>query len=34
MAVERGMVLTFAAPVDPAQIDVRLLDTILLPAPN
>jgi hypothetical protein len=32
MAVGRGMVLTFAASVDPADIEVRLLDTVLLPA--
>lgn len=31
MAVGRGLVLTFAAPVDPASVEVGLVDTVLLP---
>lgn len=34
MAVGRGMILTYAAPVDPVDIDVRLMDTVLLPEPS
>lgn len=31
MAVGRGIVLTYATPVDPPDIEVRLMDTVLLP---
>lgn len=33
MAVGRGIVLTYATPVDPATIEVRLMPTTLLPEP-
>jgi hypothetical protein len=34
LAVGRGAVLTFAAPVDPASITAELAETVLLPEPS
>jgi len=34
MAVGRGVVVSFAAPVDPASFQLVLVDTILLPEPS